>query len=486
MFAWLKNKRKYVAIVLTILISVLYFFLAVQGSFLVDDWGQIDEGRGGLSNQIERWTSLWAIRPVSWIVLPLIIQLLNQNFWAYILIDLILLLGFTYFFVWKSKVPFSKQARYIAIFLCLTPAAASTLVLSPVNQFTAALSLFLFGIGHHLQFKTRNERNNSQFYFVIGFFFYLLSFATYEITLPLVLWNATIAFSNSTKLVNSLKNALLAVMPGFAAILIVVGWQKLFAPHLGATHSRANGAYFENFLPFLKVIGFRIPIELLHFFVYLPAFVVPLGILIFYFIYSQQPMNKWSQEIQWAPYFAGATIGLLSCGALYVASGSAAELFGYGNRGLTSAWVYFSLLLALAASSLPNILRFIVAIICASNFVWFASTVVEDVKASQLRLTIAHQLIEIEKITNVSDSTEVSKDVLLVEVPCRLPFSRSQVEIFCTGWDLKGAVNILGARKYNQVFAGDSGTLDQVKETMGNKYNYVEYQFTPQGVLLTR
>lgn len=472
-----------VGLIFTGLVAV-YAWNGAQSTFLVDDWGQIDEGQVGLVDQIKNWTVLWAIRPVSWFVLPIVIQLFGSAYWAYFILEVFLLLGFSYFFIWKSFAPLSVGARVIGVFLVFTPAMASTLVFSPVNQFTAAFSLFLFALGHYVQLRNP-ERKFLTWPTLAAFFLFLASFATYEIGVPLIIWTVVIVLTRENISITGLTKPLLGSLPGIIAIVLVVAWQKLVAPGLGAVYSRANGLSTQEFVPFLKVLAAQTPRELLHYFMVLPVASIALT-CIFFIVLSGRTRKEPRPTSVYALLLFGATSGLLFTGLLFVVSGQPADLFGYQNRGLSATWIYIALVLAVLTSILPKGFLILVAAICAGNFMWFVSDVSENVQASQVRLDVATTIVQAEKnrIEALNGGAK-SSTVLTVEVPCILPESRSQVEVFCEEWDLKGAVNVLGKQHYPNIYAGDADRLAWWKRLLGPNFQYIDYRFDSDGNLLS-
>lgn len=135
-----------------------------------------------------------------------------------------------------------------------------------------------------------------------------------------------------------------------------------------------------------------------------------------------------------------AALALGSTALLFVGSGHAADLNGYLNRGLSSTWLMLVIVVALGAEHFgrfSKVVGVIAVMLFSANVVWFALKIEENTAASQLRSKIVSEIV-----SNSRSFPDGSS--LVVDAPCLLPRARFDTEVFCSSWDLKGALELKG------------------------------------------
>jgi hypothetical protein len=145
------------------------------------------------------------------------------------------------------------------------------------------------------------------------------------------------------------------------------------------------------------------------------------------------------------------TVGLLSNGALFLFSGRFSQITGYGNRGLTSSWIIFSILIVMFFGSKATVKIFALMIFVSANYLLFWDKLVESASASSARSQVISQLIDSSVVRDSNPST------LILKVPCILPNSKFRTEIFCTAWDARGALKKNGLDLENVFLLDDRG-----------------------------
>lgn len=417
-------------------LSPLLFFI-VNGNFLVDDWGQLSNGVS-LINQIVSWQSLWAYRPVSWIVLPTILNLFNDNFMLLATFHLALYIFSVIQLVSWKTLNFNLAQKYFASILLLSPVFASTFILSPVNQLSASLSLFFFALGLMCERTSKKTRKT----LFIPYFFFLLSLLSYEISLPLI-------FTHYLFIVLAKPRSFLRISVLPVVVFLVVFWQKIIAVNLfNSDNSRLDNLSVIPFVSFILTYLVSIPMTLIEG-VFDKPYLVPVFLVLIVMVFRSFNIRKANfsvnRQTKTVLFF-----GFLSSGSLFLLSGRYSLIDGYQNRGLTSSWILFSLLLISFLNQRKNLIMILILFVVSVNYVLFVGKIGDSVQAGEVRKTVVAQILDKESLVNGSSST------IILDLPCLLPTYSFRTEIFCTSWDARGALVNKGLGFENVFVTGDT------------------------------
>jgi hypothetical protein len=349
-------------------------------------------------------------------------------------------------FIWKSGYLLDVQRKKLGMILALAPSMASTVIFSPVNQFTSSLSLAFAASGFLLM---RNSQNRgSRVTAVIGAILCLISILTYEVTLPLIIWSfISIYFSsrNSESFRWDLKELFYKLLPLFTLVSIAILWQKLLSTiFLESNFSRLTGFSIKAFVGFFYSIFVSLPGNLI--FMILTNFFEFL-LIVMLLIYAFPLNQKIDKDLLTERKFQilGLVLAFSSASLLFALSSAAADLSGYLNRGLTSTWLLIILILVTAIPK-TRIGSTLLIVTVASNSIWFSVKVSESNKASEARLFVVDQVLAEENSS--INSTDIDKNLTLI-LPCKLPSGKTDIEVFCTSWDAKGALQTFGSNFKN-------------------------------------
>ena len=417
-------------------LSPLLFFI-VNGNFLVDDWGQLSNGVS-LVNQIISWQTLWAYRPVSWIVLPTILNLFNDNFTFLAIFHLALYIFSVFQLVSWRTLSFNLTQKYFASILLLSPVFASTFILSPVNQLSASLSLFFFALGLMCEKTSKKSRKT----FFMSYFFFLLSLLSYEISLPLI-------FTHYLFIVLAKPRSFLRILVFPILVSLVIIWQKIVAVNLfNSDNSRLDNLSVIPLLSFILTYLVSVPMALIEG-VIDQTFLVLVFMVLVATVYRSHKIS----EITLSVNRRTKTVlfyGFLSSGVLFLLSGRYSLIDGYQNRGLTSSWILFSLLLISFLNQRKNWIMLLIFSVVSVNYVLFLGKLGDSVQAGDVRKSVVTQILEKKSLVNGSSST------IILDLPCLLPTDGFRTEIFCTSWDARGALVNKGLGFENVFVTGDT------------------------------
>ena len=402
--------------------------------FIVDDWGQLANGLS-LSEQIKSWEALWAYRPISWITIPTIVHLLQDNYALIALVHLLLLTyGFSEIVNWKHLALTLKQRRY-ALLLLFSPAIASTVVFSVINQLSASLSIVFFAVGIRIDRKLNLHILRE----VLKSIAFLCSLLCYEITLPLILAHSLFSFFEAKGNVRSILSPALVL-----ASLIL--WQKIIAPvafdsnfsRLASVSPLAAGTFLYSML-----ISF--PTNLI-----LTIFSSPLLVIVGFGacfvairLFAVGEFDE-SFDVARDKTFI-IVLGLAANSLLFLFSAAPSKLNGYENRGMTSAWILLSLLFASRFTWKRTFHTTVLLLFASTNFVFFAQKIHEAADAANDRQHVLSQ------ISDSGINRTNNRASLVLDIPCFVDGSKFRTIVFCTAWDANGALRAQGM-KFEKVF----------------------------------
>ncbi len=398
-----------------------FLVFIVKGNFLVDDWGQLSNGMS-LFEQINSWKSLWSYRPISWIAIPAFLNLFNDNFISLTIFHFALYFFSVFQIISWEKLKFNLSQKRIAGVLLASPVFASTFILSPVNQLSASLSFFFFSLG--LLYEKRGSKNRITLY--VTYFFFMLSLLCYEISLPLIFTHYLFMITTDAK-----KWCKYGTFP--VVISLLVFWQKVIAVQLlNSDFSRLETFSLIPLLTFVFTYLVSIPLAIFEGLVSHYLFVLVIAIL-FYFIMRSYGLD-FDKNVINRKVILILLIGLVSSSSLFLLSGRYSLIEGYQNRGLTSSWILFSLLLVTLLKYRKIWISLLIIFLMSVNYVLFVDKISDAVQASDARRFVVEQIIDQNSLVNGSSTT------IIVDIPCLLPDGSSRSEVFCTFWDLRGAL----------------------------------------------
>ena len=419
-------------------------------TFLVDDWGQLVVQDEMYWETVSNWKELWGYRPLSLLLLPLLIQVLGDSWFLFAGVQLFLYLLTVILFFWVLAPSKNMLPRAIGLMLASAPAVASTVIFSPVNQMVATLSMIFAAMGHLALVKIAPS-NRVRLHLILATIFFTMSLLTYEVALPLIAYSV---LTNSLGLYSTNQSPsrglglirwryfVPAAIAGVGAII----WQKVIAPLVfQSSFSRLSGFSLDSMLTTVYTLLVSIPSNLVRIALEYPlALILTAAFLfaVFSMVRKNQSLLEATEANQRKIIFAGVCTLLLAV-LMMSFSGQAADHTGYINRGMSLIWLPLALLLGpLFAGKKPATLA-IASLLVASNSVWFSERVMESNTASDLRLEVVREL---SRDSTLKGRNGLDGGTLVVDVPCALPGSESGVEIFCTSWDLRGALELEGIR----------------------------------------
>ena len=402
--------------------------------FTVDDWGQLGNELS-LLEQIKCWESLWAYRPISWIAIPTIVHLLQDNYALIALVHLLLLtFGFSEIVNWKH-VDLTFTQRRLALILLFSPAIASTVVFSVINQLSASLSILFFAIGIRIDRKS-NPHILREVLMGTSFLFSLLC---YEITLPLILTHYVFSFFEAKRNVRSILSPALVL-----ASLIL--WQKVIAPAaFDSNLSRLTSVSPLAAGTFLYSMLISLPTNLMITIFSSPLLVIG-SVGVCFVAVRFFALGEVDENIDVASdKTLIIVLGLFANSLLFLFSAAPSKLNGYENRGMTSAWILLALLIASRFTWKRTFHTAALLVFASTNFVFFAQKIHEAADATKDRQYVLSQIAGAETIkTNGLVS-------LILDIPCFVEDSKFRTNVFCTAWDAHGALRAQGM-KFEKVF----------------------------------
>lgn len=456
---------------LALVLFFIYLFTSLfMLTFLVDDWGQINGSGQGFWRTLVEYKELWAYRPVSWVILSLIVSIFGSQFVMYMLLHLTLTAIASFILIFKVLENASQSQRKLLIVAIFSPAIASSYLFSPVNQITGGLA-FLFGALGIYFFK---KRYVALFYELLSVIFFSLSLCSYEYFAPLI---AFFVFENISLSRKQIRFNLLTLRPFLVSLALAISWQKIFAPLLFAAEaSRIVGLSSESAFSFIIFLFLTLPINLLIQ-PFLNPFIFSLTIISTLLIFRNSNHSFLKEKIT-----KRALLSICLLGSLFVISGSPADQSGYYNRGLFSTWILIVIVTTDLTASKRKWLSLLMIFVLSANLSWMISRVEEAKIASDLRNNMISEIVPRAEFTKTSNT----QTVLLLNSPCRLPNSESKIEIFCTSWDAKGAL-INSNIYFNSVgvITDRNFSIDEISNNGVDNRSYIVVRFNSSGKIVS-
>ena len=486
----MKNElRARIAIGLLIIFGAYVCWIA-GSTFLVDDWGQVFLHKVTIFEQLEGWKQLWGFRPVSLILLTLAIHVFSANWFAFAIVNSCLYLFSIWVYLWNKNPIQDLRVKVFSVLLGATPAIASTVIFSPVNQLSATISITFAAIGYlFLEVRSANSKRKTLFKFLATFMF-SASLLSYEISLPLILWSclSNISRREMDAPKESRWKVLLEITPFLIPIFVSIIWQKFVAPQiLGSNLSRLTTFSVQSISSLVDSLAFKFPRALLE-----EAHQNLIGIIVLtvciIFVAGKKSQNLVGAKIYRIPrtkLFTG--LAFFSGFALYAFSGQMSDVVTYINRGMTSIWItgiLFGMSLLSSQIKKHELVAIIMSFVIAANALWFFDKVDASNAASRYRLNVLNSISE--DIKQIQLEGPTNKTILLLDVPCYLPGNQLGIELFCAGWDANGALIEKGFNFAGVYSLGDPGFhfyKENLLKTGVNNFVILKLRFTREGKL---
>ena len=436
-------KKHQIFLLPSYLILIISFIFILNSQFLFDDWGSVLTASSSYKDSLNNWVNIWAIRPLSWVTIPAVIQLFGSNATLYFLLNSFLFL-FSILLITKSlSILLGQNLRFVFLLVSLSPAIASTVLLSPVNQLETTLSFSLIAILSLIVSKCRLNRITA---FLVFFTFSFLALLFYEslvgiLVIPL--------FASYILCRRAFLYSLFGVI---VSVFLVFLWQKLIVlQFVEEDFSRIKGFNLSAVASFMYAIAPG------YFFNLLAA--ITLNVINFLVFLTLIASLTWGiKEIKKAPSHSRLSspdvikvskvlvyfiiLGALATGSLYFLSGLVADSSGYANRTLLAFNLLVGLFLWVILEKRQKfVITLLSSFLIASNLVWFFQVSIEGFRASNERI---FQLNTLKTELELLPIGTASSELIFLDTPCFMPNNFSRVFLFCANWDLDSALRLRG------------------------------------------
>ena len=176
-------------------IAVIFFWMIqipyiVNGGLIVDDWGDISVAFGGKGfwSSYNSFFGMFSNRPMAVAPLALVTNLYMLHDWAYRLTHAIVWFAGAVVFASVLARRFGKMPAAVYIAFAAMPVISPAFAFSPINMLVASVAflfwaLSCFCLDQHLLTGRKD-------YYWLSYLLVLAGLFTYEIILPLLVWNA--------------------------------------------------------------------------------------------------------------------------------------------------------------------------------------------------------------------------------------------------------------------------------------------------------
>jgi len=453
------------ALIPSLIILLTSFYLVLTSNFLFDDWGSLLTANGSYKDSLANWAEIWAIRPLSWVVIPAIINTFgNISILYFLLNSSLFLVSILILCISLSRV-LSRKLIFVFLIISAAPSISSTVLLSPVNQLETTLSFVVISLLALLISKCQFGAFATVFvYFLfstVALFFYesLVGILILPLLITYLLYRRTLYFA----------------LAGLAlSISVVFIWQKLLVLEFVAQDfSRIKGFNLGAFASYMYAVipgyFFNLVAVSTHTYFNFIIFLFLLVSLFFKIIHSTSELKiKTSHEkdgIQEEKVIlVFITLGFLASGFLYFLSGLVADSSGYPNRTLLGFNILVGVLTwVLLERNTRLIVRILASFLIAANLVWFFQISLESNRASNERI---EQLGKVSLGLQNADSQIGKYDLIFLDIPCFMPNSFSRVFLFCANWDLDSALRLGGYRGPGILLTNSSSTYFDEKSEL--------------------
>jgi len=438
-------------------VSFLYLRLIISAGFMVDDACQAARFPLRLWDDLVAWQGTWSIRPISWLLMPVAIHIFHGKTFLFFALNSCLYLTSAFLLSSSLAIAANRFTRFFILIGISLPIFSDSVILSPVNQLSATLSIFFFAFG--LQFQ---KRSSARFQSLVALVFYLLSFLSYEISLGLILL-IPIALQGTSKRALKCLKTIYSLLPVTYALTLSLVWQKILVPVLfGSSNSRLSSPDPFGILEYLNVWLIEIPKKVIAEQRIL-GFLSLVCLLLMWRIQRRQ--SFFFEKKHWTLYFV---LLALSPSVLYIFSGYHATSNGYLNRGLSTAWIVNVVLIAHLIHSSPYKSTLLI-LPCILALLLFQVRINDAVHVSNERDQIANSVnTGISDIKSAALYDKGRPAIILADVPCTAWNSVNKLTIFCTSWDLSSELALRGRSNINVLPLGARLQFPEYAERITN------------------
>ena len=446
----------------TLLIS---FYFILTSSFLFDDWGSLLTANGSYGDSLDNWEEIWAIRPLSWVAIPAIINVFGNNAILYFSLNYSLFLASVLMLGYSLSTILSRNLIFLFLFISAAPSISSTVLLSPVNQLETTLSFIVIALLALLISKSQLGPYTT---LLVYFLFPTVALFFYESLIGVLVLPLLITYFLH-------RNTLIFALAGLTlSVSVVFIWQKIVVLEFVAQDfSRIKGLNLGAFASYLYAVipgyFFNLVAAITYTSVNFVLFLLLLASLFFKIFYSISLL-----EIKSTPEKNGGrggkvvlvfiAVGFLASGFLYFLSGLVADSSGYPNRTLLGFNILLGVLTwVLLERNTRLIVRTLASFLIAANLVWFFQISVESNRASNERI---EQLGRISLSLQNIDSQIGKSDLIFLDIPCFMPNSYSRIFVFCANWDLDSALRLSGYQGPEILLTNSSSTYFDEKSEL--------------------
>ncbi len=453
-------------------IILVYLPFLIKGGFIIDDWGVVytaNQSHSLISNFLG-WFPLFSNRPFAPILLVITSNLFGLNPQPYILINLLLVLGFLSITGITMEKFMGRLFSFLFVVIGAVPIIATTVIFSPVMQITATASLFLWAVSLWCLYKYTKLQDKK--YYLFTYALILIALLVYEVILPLLALTFFLPFIISKKDIGPVNQKLRYLLRYGVPMAVILGviyvYQKLIMPHFMIVYSR-----FHPFNPFTHLSTvhrieaawidsvINVPIQMVKdLFASGLSKLSPVALLLeIVFLVGVTTLiilkNKKVATGHSISSFTVILITFLSGSVLFLLSNSIANTFGYYNRGLSTSWFGLALLLAFFGS-LPRKYFLTVLTLVLTLLSWSVFSLERDsyIRSYQTQLVTINEVIQLARQNNAQKGA-----FILGDLPATLPGSFHGEDFFYNPWDFGESLNIYSN---GQIAGGDTLTAQKV------------------------
>ena len=186
-----KKYFRYIPILLLIaFIFATYLPLIARGGIIADDWGDIAQNLAcsGFFDCYRSWFPLFSNRPLAPLPITTSTFLFGTHYSWYLILNTSIFIGSIIFAGLVIRALVGNYPAIIFVAIASIPTISMPLIVSPINQQTATLSLFYWALSLYLLLRFLH-RGSFISYFV-AYALLLCSLLTYEVMLPLLAFTA--------------------------------------------------------------------------------------------------------------------------------------------------------------------------------------------------------------------------------------------------------------------------------------------------------
>jgi hypothetical protein len=340
------------------------------------------------------------------------------------------------------------------------PVIASTIIFSPVTQMLNPLSIFLWSLS--LYILNKYLRIHRPWLLVPAYLLLFIASLIYEVIFPLLVLTILLPwfveyFKNDKKILIR-QYFTKYILPVISILILATLYQKVIMPHFMMVYSRLNIGLPSSLIKLGFVLGVRwliaifadFPNLLLDSIFYFGLsllkridILVAIAAIIVIFIFSRDIKKiETRRQSEKLFLFVMFLIAFFAGAVLYMLSGNPATISGYNNRGLSSAWLSLSFLIAFLGYKF-SVTKFYWVI--PIFFILLSLTFIAErdnyIQSYNLQLAIVNDVI-----LKIKEINAFPGAIVFGNVPLYLEKNFNNEEVFSQPWDFGSALNIKSGR----------------------------------------